>query len=79
LEPIPEAERGDMVKAYHSRLNSDDEHTRITAAKAWSKWEWVYYKLTAERDLHDPIRMATSRLFVDPGYLAKAAQDDWAK
>jgi len=61
LEPIPEDERGDMVKAYHSRLNSEDEQTRLTAAKAWSKWE-----------------MATSRLFVDPGYLAKAAEDDWA-
>ncbi|KIM33373.1 hypothetical protein M408DRAFT_326105 [Serendipita vermifera MAFF 305830] len=61
LAPIPEEERGDMVKAYHSRLNSDDEQIRISAAKAWSKWE-----------------MATSRLFVDPGYLAKATEDDWA-
>lgn len=61
LEPIPEEERGDMVKAYHSRLNSDDEVIRIRAAKAWSKWE-----------------MATSRLFVDPGYISRAAEDDWA-
>jgi proline iminopeptidase len=39
LEPIPEEERGDMVKAYHSRLNSENEPTRLKAAKAWSKWE----------------------------------------
>jgi proline iminopeptidase len=39
LEPIPEEERGDMVKAYHSRLNSEDESIRLKAARAWSKWE----------------------------------------
>lgn len=28
-----------MMKAYHSRLNSEDEKIRLEAAKAWSKWE----------------------------------------
>lgn len=37
--PIPEAERGDMIAAYHKRLTSDDEAVRIEAAKAWSVWE----------------------------------------
>jgi hypothetical protein len=41
LAPIPEEERVDMVKAYHSRLNSTDESIRLTAARAWSKWECV--------------------------------------
>lgn len=36
---IPEAERGDMVVAYHAQLNSADDETRIKAAKAWSRWE----------------------------------------
>lgn len=41
LAPIPESEREDLISAYHKRLNSDDEDTRIKAATAWSKWEWV--------------------------------------
>lgn len=39
LEVIPEAERGDMVRAYHARLTGDDEVTRMQAAKAWALWE----------------------------------------
>jgi len=39
LAPIPEAERGDLIAAYHQRLTSDDEATRLEAAKAWSIWE----------------------------------------
>jgi proline iminopeptidase len=39
LEPIPEAERGDLLRAFHKRLTGDDERERIRAAKAWSIWE----------------------------------------
>ncbi|MES2964356.1 MAG: prolyl aminopeptidase [Bdellovibrionota bacterium] len=39
LEPIPENERGDLVSAFYKRLTSDDERTRLDAAKAWSGWE----------------------------------------
>ncbi len=39
LAPIPEHERGDLIAAYHRRLTSDDEATRLEAAKAWSIWE----------------------------------------
>lgn len=39
LEPIPVEERGDLVKAFYKRLTSDDEATRLAAAKAWSGWE----------------------------------------
>ena len=39
LAPIPEAERDDLIAAYHKRLTSDDEATRLEAAKAWSIWE----------------------------------------
>ena len=41
LAPIPEAERHDLILAYHAQLNSADEETRLTAAKAWAKWEQV--------------------------------------
>jgi len=39
LQPIPVNERGDMLSAYHKRLTSDDETTRLQAARAWSVWE----------------------------------------
>ena len=39
LAPIPEKERGDLVRAYYARLTSDDAHVRAEAARAWSVWE----------------------------------------
>lgn len=39
LAPIPEAERGDLVGAYHRRLTSPDRAVRVEAARAWSVWE----------------------------------------
>jgi proline iminopeptidase len=45
LAHIPEAERGDMVAAYHRRLTSDDPAVRLAAAKIWSGWEGATSKL----------------------------------
>ncbi|MGZ8336295.1 MAG: prolyl aminopeptidase, partial [Allosphingosinicella sp.] len=39
LAPIPEAERDDLVAAYHRRLTGADPAVQLAAAKAWSKWE----------------------------------------
>lgn len=39
LAAIPQAERGDLVAAYHRRLTGDDPAEQLAAAKAWSKWE----------------------------------------
>ena len=39
IAPIPEAERGDMLEAYHERLMGSNEIARMGAAKAWSTWE----------------------------------------
>jgi proline iminopeptidase len=39
VQPIPPAERGDMVSAYYKRLTSQNELERMAAAKAWSIWE----------------------------------------
>jgi proline iminopeptidase len=39
LAPIPEAERGDLIAAYHRRLNDPDPKVREEAAVAWSVWE----------------------------------------
>jgi proline iminopeptidase len=46
IATIPEAERHDMVLAYHAQLNSVDDQTRLAAAKAWSKWESVSHSLS---------------------------------
>jgi proline iminopeptidase len=45
LNVIPEDERHDMVSAYYRRLTSDDEKTRVQAARAWSIWEGSTSKL----------------------------------
>ena len=37
--PIPEAERGDMMAAYHKRLTHSDRRIQAEAAAAWSQWE----------------------------------------
>ena len=39
LAPIPVAERGDLLHAYHRRLTASDPAVRLEAAKAWSLWE----------------------------------------
>ena len=39
IAPIPEAERGNFLQAYHRRLTGDNEIQRMAAAKAWSIWE----------------------------------------
>jgi proline iminopeptidase len=37
--PIPMAERGDMISAYHKRLTHPDRRVQAEAAAAWSQWE----------------------------------------
>ncbi|MBA2238558.1 MAG: prolyl aminopeptidase [Lysobacter sp.] len=39
LGAIPPGERDDMIAAFHRRLTSDDQATRLAAARAWSVWE----------------------------------------
>ena len=45
LEPIPTAERGDLVQAYYRRLTSPQAAVRQAAARAWSTWEGATSKL----------------------------------
>ena len=39
LAPIPEAERGDLLSAYHRRLTDPDRRVQAQAAAAWAQWE----------------------------------------
>ena len=52
-EFIPEAERGDLMAAYHKRLTSDDEATRLEAARRWSIWEGGTSYLRVPEDYAD--------------------------
>jgi proline iminopeptidase len=51
LAPIPEAERGDLIAAYHRRLTGDDAATRLRAARAWSQWEAATSKLLPDAQM----------------------------
>ena len=51
VEPIPEAERGDLLRAFHRRLTHEDPQVRLRAAKAWSIWEGTTSCLFANQAL----------------------------
>ena len=48
---IPDAERGNLVQAYYEQLTSDDEATRLAAAREWSLWEGSVATLLPDEDL----------------------------
>jgi proline iminopeptidase len=60
VKPIPEAERGDLIAAYHRRLTGPDLDLRLAAARAWSMWEGAALSL-----LPNPARVAA---FGEPNY-----------
>ncbi len=51
LAPIPEAERGDLLSAYHARLTSSDPAVALAAARAWSVWEGSTSCLLSDTEL----------------------------
>ena len=53
VHPIPEDERGDLLKAHHKRLTGDDEVARMASAKAWSLWEGRTANLTPRHEVVD--------------------------
>jgi len=78
VDPIPEEERGDMMKAYHKRLNSDDEKTRLAAAKAWARWEMSTSRLkvdpedvakAAQDDWANAFARIENHFFVNEGWM----------
>ena len=48
VNEIPQAERGDFIKAYYKRLTSEDLNVRLSAAKVWSKWEAATSRLIVD-------------------------------
>ena len=53
LQPIPAAERHDMIAAYYRRLTGDDPLARREAARAWSVWEARTSRLLMSENLVD--------------------------
>ena len=51
IEPIPAAERHDLLSAYYKRLTHKDESIRVEAARAWSIWEGSTSKLFQDKQL----------------------------
>ena len=77
VKPIPEAERGDILSAYHKRLTSNDKKVQVEAARAWSIWEGSTSKLRIDPDLvskynEDDFALAFARIenhyFVNRGF-----------
>ena len=75
---IPEAERDNLVQAYHDRLTSDDEDTRLAAAREWSLWEGNVATLLPNDDLLDsfadpakavPFARICARFFLEDFFL----------
>jgi proline iminopeptidase len=83
LAPIPEAERGDLLHAYYTRLTSENTAERLRAAKAWSVWEgrtsflFQNDELVAKND-QDDYALAFARIeahyFVNRGFFEKETQ-----
>jgi len=62
LEPIPASEQGALVSAYYQRLTSDDEFTRMQAARAWSLWEGRTATLVSSQKVLDHFGSAHTAL-----------------
>ncbi len=87
LAPIPDAERGDLIAAYHRRLTGRSETERIAAARAWTLWEGETITLLPSRDYsaryaEDRFALAFARIenhyfvngcFVEEGQLLRDA------
>ena len=78
LRAIPEVERADLISAYHRRLTSASEATRLAAARAWSVWEASTSLLLPDeafidghKDAHFALSFARieSHYFVHGGFL----------
>ncbi len=80
-DAIPEAERGDFLRAYAMRLLSDDPAVNLPAAKAWSIWEGATSKLVPDPDFiasygDEATTLAFARIechyFLNKGWLDEA-------
>ncbi|KAI0671530.1 proline iminopeptidase [Trametes maxima] len=78
IAPIPEAERHDIVTAYHAQLNAADDEIRLRAARAWTKWEMSTSKLYVDpaqvaeaekNDFANAFARIENHYFVNDGFM----------
>lgn len=50
LDPIPPAERANLIEAYYKRLTSASRETQLAAARAWSVWEGTTLSLFPDQE-----------------------------
>ena len=75
IHAIPAAERGDLIGAFHRRLTSDDEATRLAAARAWSVWEGATSFLHIDPDFaasHEDPQFALAFARIENHYFVNA-------
>ena len=83
IAPIPEAERSDLMRAFHRRLTGADRTAAIAAARAWAVWEGsTSFLLTDDDNVRkwgeDEFALAVARIechyFVNGGFLRSEGQ-----
>lgn len=83
IAPIPEDERGDLLHAFHKRLQGTDRSERHKAALAWSQWEGSTLSLTSngappprfdDPEFVDAFARIENHYFVNKGFFPK---DGW--
>lgn len=83
IAPIPEAERGDLLHAFHKRLVGKDPKARSTAAAAWARWEGETLSIQGpggrpprfdESDFLDAFARIECHYFVNKGFFES---DGW--
>jgi len=83
VAPIPPAERGDLMRAFHRRLTGADPAAAQAAARAWAVWEGATSYLVTD-DEHvshwgeDAFALAVARIechyFVNGGFMKRESQ-----
>ncbi|MEM7766122.1 MAG: prolyl aminopeptidase [Pseudomonadota bacterium] len=83
VAPIPDAERDDLLTAFYTRLTGKDRAERLTAARAWSRWEGETLSLKGpvvrpprfdEDEFVDAFARIESHYFVNEGFFE---HDGW--
>jgi len=71
INAIPVVERHDLISAFGRRLTSDDETTRLDAARAWSVWEGATSFLHVDDDFvsgHEDAKFALAFARIENHY-----------
>ena len=83
LEEIPKDQRDNLIEAYRKIFYGDDEEKKLSAAKAWSKWEascsFINYNPDAVREFINAefalaFALIENHYFVNKGFLENENQ-----